>query len=149
MHYLFMDEKGPQNSFKISDPFDKKNKLSYANDNMHSYVANVIQIEKTVYGSIEKEYCQIVETYLSTRKQLQQSLKYKTSQPSFRKMSANLSCSLCACSNHIRSSNSKSSILQMVSLSSSLPGLCSITCFSRPVSENIQKGSCWYIFTPP
>ena len=78
MHYLFMDEKGPQNSFKISDPFDKKNKLSYANDNMHSYVANVIQIEKTVYGSIEKEYCQIVETYLSTRKQLQQSLKNKS-----------------------------------------------------------------------
>ena len=73
-----MDEKGPQNSFKISDPFDKKNKLSYANDNMHSYVANVIQIEKTVYGSIEKEYCQIVETYLSTRKQLQQSLKNKS-----------------------------------------------------------------------
>ena len=78
MHYLFMDEKGPQNSFKISDPFDNKNKLSYANDNMHSYVANVIQIEKTVYGSIEKEYCQIVETYLSTRKQLQQSLKNKS-----------------------------------------------------------------------
>ena len=78
MHYLFMDEKGPQNSFKISDPFDKKNKLSYANDNMHSYVANVIQIEKTVYGSIEKEYCQIVETYLSTRKQLQESLKIKS-----------------------------------------------------------------------
>ena len=78
MHCLFMDEKGPQNSFKISDPFDKKNKLSYANDNMHSYVANVIQIEKTVYGSIEKEYCQIVETYLSTRKQLQQSLKNKS-----------------------------------------------------------------------
>ena len=78
MHYLFMDEKGPQNSFKISDPFDNKNKLSYANDNMHSYVANVIQIEKTVYGSIEKEYCQIVETYLSTRKQLQESLKIKS-----------------------------------------------------------------------
>ena len=54
------------------------NKLAYADDDMHSYVANVIQIEKTVYGSIEKEYCQIVETYLSTRKQLQQSLKNKS-----------------------------------------------------------------------
>lgn len=72
-----MDEKGPQNSFKITKPFDKVNKLAYADDDMHSYVANVIQIEKTVYGSIEKEYCQIVETYLSTRKQLQQSLKKK------------------------------------------------------------------------
>ena len=74
MHYLFMDEKGPQNSFKISDPFDKKNKLSYANDNMHPYVANVIQIEQANYESIKKEYQQIVETYLSTRKQLKQSL---------------------------------------------------------------------------
>ena len=74
MHCLFMDEKGPQNSFKISDPFDKKNKLSYANDNMHSYVANVIQIEQANYESIKKEYQQIVETYLSTRKQLKQSL---------------------------------------------------------------------------
>lgn len=78
MKYLFMDEKGPQNSFKITKPFDKVNKLAYADDNMHSYVANVIQIEKTVYGSIEKEYCQIVETYLLTRKQLQQSLKNKS-----------------------------------------------------------------------
>ena len=77
MKYLFMDEKGPQNSFKITKPFAKVNKLAYADDDMHSYVANVIQIEKTVYGSIEKEYCQIVETYLSTRKQLQQSLKKK------------------------------------------------------------------------
>lgn len=74
MHCLFMDEKGPQNSFKISDPFDKKNKLSYANDNMHSYVANVIQIEQANYESIKQEYQQIVETYLSTRKQLKQSL---------------------------------------------------------------------------
>ncbi len=78
MKYLFMDEKGPQNSFKITKPFDKVNKLAYADDDMHSYVANVIQIERTVYGSIEKEYCQIVETYLSTRKQLQQSLKNKS-----------------------------------------------------------------------
>ena len=53
-----MDEKGPQNSFKITKPFDKQNKLSYANDNMHSYVANVIQIEKTDYEFIEEEYHQ-------------------------------------------------------------------------------------------
>lgn len=30
MKFLFMDEKGPQNSFKISKPFDKKNKILYA-----------------------------------------------------------------------------------------------------------------------
>lgn len=72
-----MDEKGPQNSFKITKPFDKQNKLSYANDNMHCYVANVIQIDEVVYETIKQEYNQIVETYLSSRKQLQQSLKKK------------------------------------------------------------------------
>ncbi|WP_025171873.1 hypothetical protein [Streptococcus oralis] len=77
MNYLFMDEKGPQNSFKITKPFDKQNKLSYANDNMHSYVANVIQIDEVAYETIEREYNQIVETYLSSRKQLRQSLKKK------------------------------------------------------------------------
>lgn len=75
MNYLFMDEKGPQNSFKITKPFDKQNKLSYANDNMHSYVANVIQIDEVAYETIEREYNQIIETYLSSRKQLQLSLK--------------------------------------------------------------------------
>lgn len=29
MKYIFMDEKGPQNSFKISKPFDKVKKKSY------------------------------------------------------------------------------------------------------------------------
>ena len=77
MNYLFMNKKGPQNSFKITQPFDKQNKLSYANDNMHSYIANVIQIDKVVYETIEQEFNQIVETYLSSRKQLQQSLKKK------------------------------------------------------------------------
>ncbi|OTG49009.1 hypothetical protein [Streptococcus agalactiae] len=77
MDYLFMDEKGPQNSFKITTPFDKQNKLSYANDNMHSYVTNVIQVEEPSYRLIEQEYNQIVETYLSSRVQLRQSLKNK------------------------------------------------------------------------
>lgn len=77
MKYLFMDEKGPQNSFKITKPFDKRNKLSYANDNMHSYVANVIQVDESAYTSIEQEYNQIVDSYLSTRKQLKKSLQEK------------------------------------------------------------------------
>nr|WP_227990662.1 hypothetical protein [Streptococcus ruminantium] len=72
-----MDEKGPQNSFKITKPFDKRNKLSYANDNMHSYVANVIQVDESAYTSIEQEYNQIVDSYLSTRKQLKKSLQEK------------------------------------------------------------------------
>lgn len=49
MKFLFMDEKGPQNSFRISHPFNKTNKILYANDNMHSYVANIIQIDESDY----------------------------------------------------------------------------------------------------
>lgn len=77
MRFLFMDEKGPQNSFKISNPFNKTNKISYANDNMHSYVANVIQIEESDYTQIEREYKVIVEEYLSYRPQLKISLETK------------------------------------------------------------------------
>ena len=77
MRFLFMDEKGPQNSFKISNPFNKINKISYANDNMHSYVANVIQIEESDYIQIEREYKIIVEEYLSYRPQLKMSLETK------------------------------------------------------------------------
>lgn len=75
MKFLFMDEKGPQNSFKISSPFNKTNKISYANDNMHSYVANVIQIDESDYIQIEREYKKIVEEYLSNRPQLKASLE--------------------------------------------------------------------------
>lgn len=77
MNLLFMDEKGPQNSFKISNPFNKTNKILYANDNMHSYVANVIQIDEFDYMQIEQEYKNIVEEYLSNRPQLKKSLRTK------------------------------------------------------------------------
>lgn len=77
MKFLFMDEKGPQNSFKISNPFNKTNKILYANDNMHSYVANVIQIDESDYMQIEREYKKIVKEYLSNRPQLKASLKKK------------------------------------------------------------------------
>lgn len=77
MKFLFMDEKGPQNSFKISNPYNQYSKLSYAYDQMHSYVANVIQIDESNYIEIEKRYKEISEEYLSTRKQLKKSLKNK------------------------------------------------------------------------
>jgi hypothetical protein len=77
MKFLFMDEKGPQNSFKVSNPFNMTNKISYADDNMHSYVANVIQINESDYMQIEQEYKKIVERYLSNRPQLKKSLMAK------------------------------------------------------------------------
>lgn len=72
-----MDEKGPQNSFKISKPFNKINKLAYADDDMHSYVANVIQVKEIDYPLVEREYRKIVDDYLLNRKQLHQSLQKK------------------------------------------------------------------------
>lgn len=77
MKFLFMDEKGPQNSFKISSPFNNTNKLSYATDNMHSYVVNVIQIDEVNYINIERNYKKIVNEYLSNRPQLKESLSKK------------------------------------------------------------------------
>ncbi len=77
MKFLFMDEKGPQNSFKITNPFNKREKLSYGTDIMHSYVANVIQINEEDYMSIENEYTKIVEEYLNSRTQLRDSLQNK------------------------------------------------------------------------
>lgn len=77
MKFLFMDEKGPQNSFKISKPFNKREKLCYGTDIMHSYVANVIQINEEDYKSIENEYTKIVEEYLNSRTQLRDSLQNK------------------------------------------------------------------------
>lgn len=77
MKFLFMDEKGPQNSFKISKPFNKREKLSYGTDTMHSYIANVIQINEEDYESIENEYKKIVAEYLNSRTQLRDSLKNK------------------------------------------------------------------------
>ena len=77
MNLLFMDEKGPQNSFKISNPFNKTNKILYANDNMHSYVANVIQIDEFDYMQIEQEYKNIVEEYLSESSSTKKIIKDK------------------------------------------------------------------------
>lgn len=56
MDYLFMDEKGPQETFEISNPFNKDEKLKNANDRMHSYVADVIKISEGAYKEIESKY---------------------------------------------------------------------------------------------
>lgn len=77
MRLVFMDEKGPQNSFKITKPFNRLDKLQYANDSMHSYVANAIQINEKYYKTIEKEYIELVNEYLTNRPQLRNSLEKK------------------------------------------------------------------------
>ncbi len=64
---LYIDEKGPQESLKMSTPFDKVNKIAYADDDMHSYVANIIKISESNISKVEKDYINIENRYLSTR----------------------------------------------------------------------------------
>lgn len=68
MEFIYIDEKGPQNSFKKTRPFDKKNKIAYGNDNMHVFVANVIRIPEYLKENLEDEYRVMEKEYLKNRK---------------------------------------------------------------------------------
>lgn len=72
MDYLFMDEKGPQDTFVISSPFNKEEKLKNANDRMHSYVADVIKISETAYKDIETKYLLLEEELREKRPQIRE-----------------------------------------------------------------------------
>ena len=62
-----MDEKGPQNSFKVSKPFDKVKKLSYGDDNMHMYVANAIMFDDIYKERLYGEYSFLEKQYAENR----------------------------------------------------------------------------------
>ncbi|MFJ7915342.1 MULTISPECIES: hypothetical protein [unclassified Lysinibacillus] len=72
MEYLFMDEKGPQETFEISNPFNKDEKLKNANDRMHSYVANIIKISDEAYKRIEEKYLVLEKAFRKNRPQLKE-----------------------------------------------------------------------------
>lgn len=67
MKYIFMDEKGPQNSFKISKPFDKVKKLSYGDDNMHVYVVDAIMFDDIYRERLYGEYSLLEKQYAGNR----------------------------------------------------------------------------------
>lgn len=67
MEYIYIDEKGPQNSFRKTQPFDKKNKIAYGDDNMHVFVANVVRIPEDLMKNLENEYQIIEKEYSKTR----------------------------------------------------------------------------------
>lgn len=68
LEFIYIDEKGPQNSFKKTSPFDKKNKIAFGNDNMHVFVANVLRIPEYLKEKLEDEYRFIEIEYLKNRK---------------------------------------------------------------------------------
>ncbi|EHZ2983405.1 hypothetical protein K5O26_000685 [Enterococcus faecalis] len=77
MWNIYIDEKGPQETFNISNPFDKVKKLSYGGDDMHSYVADAIAISHEHLSQLEDEYSTLEAEYLETRKQLKNKKELK------------------------------------------------------------------------
>ncbi|HGF8374385.1 TPA: hypothetical protein QFC53_002568, partial [Enterococcus faecium] len=65
MGKLFIDEKGPQENFKISSPFNMEEKLAYGTDIMHGYVANVWYISDKL-DQFTEEFVELEQTYLKT-----------------------------------------------------------------------------------
>ena len=68
MEFVYIDERGPQENIKkITEPFDKVNKLKYGDDEMHVYVADLVRIPEEILGEIEDVYKGLEEDYLKTR----------------------------------------------------------------------------------
>lgn len=65
MGKLFIDEKGPQENFKISSPFNMEEKLAYGTDIMHGYVANAWYISDKL-DQFTEEFVELEQTYLKT-----------------------------------------------------------------------------------
>ena len=67
MAHIFIDEKGPQESFQITNPFDWKEKIKYGNDPMHGYVADVWYISDENISSFERELLKLESEYMEKR----------------------------------------------------------------------------------
>lgn len=65
MGKLFIDEKGPQETFKISSPFSMEEKLAYGTDIMHGYVANAWYIGDNL-DQFTEEFIELEKSYLKT-----------------------------------------------------------------------------------
>lgn len=73
--YIYIDEKGPQENFKISNPFSWKEKLAYGAEPMHGYVANVLYVPENNIEEFNIDYKKIEEEYLNTRQNSLKELK--------------------------------------------------------------------------
>lgn len=68
MNYLYVDEKGPQETIRITHPFNEEKKIKLGNDDMRVYVANIIKISDDVLDEVDKAYRVLEKEYTSTRK---------------------------------------------------------------------------------
>jgi hypothetical protein len=67
MDYIYIDEKGPQETIRLTTPYDEEKKIKLGNDNMNVYVANLIKINEKSLHEIEEKYEFLERKYLSTR----------------------------------------------------------------------------------
>ncbi|MEI2664049.1 hypothetical protein [Rossellomorea sp. LJF3] len=67
MDYIFIDEKGPQETIRITTPYNEEKKIKLGNDNMNVYVANLIKINEKHLHEIEKKYKMLEKNYMSSR----------------------------------------------------------------------------------
>ncbi|MEW5552795.1 hypothetical protein ABGT22_23240 [Peribacillus frigoritolerans] len=67
MDYLYIDEKGPQETIRITTPYDEEKKIKLGNDNMYVYVADLIKINEKNLHEIEEKYKLLERKYMSSR----------------------------------------------------------------------------------
>ncbi len=67
MDYLYIDEKGPQETIRITTPYDDEKKIKLGNDNMYVYVADLIKIKEKHLLKIEENYKMLERKYISSR----------------------------------------------------------------------------------
>ncbi len=67
MDYLYIDEKGPQETIRASNPYNEEKKIKLGNDNMYVYVADVIKINKDSLAIIEENYKLLEKKYIASR----------------------------------------------------------------------------------
>lgn len=68
MDYLYIDEKGPQETIRVTTPYDEEKKIKLGNDNMYVYVADLIKIKEESLHEIEEKYKLLERKYMSSRK---------------------------------------------------------------------------------
>ncbi|MEK4159370.1 MULTISPECIES: hypothetical protein [Paenibacillus] len=67
LDYLYIDEKGPQETIRITTPYDEEKKIKLGNDNMYVYVADLIKINEKNLLKIEDKYKILEAKYMSSR----------------------------------------------------------------------------------
>ncbi|MDQ8446193.1 hypothetical protein Q3F24_00780 [Enterococcus faecium] len=75
MAHIFIDEKGPQESFQISEPFNWKEKIKYGADQMHGFVADIWYISDENLLNFEHDLLKLESDFMKKRQSPVKELK--------------------------------------------------------------------------